>query len=99
MINIVFFAKTQKALRFDALIEKRVFFTYVQARTSQHRIIQLNHLDLSCGGDQGMYANLSRVRPRLSLGLNRVTKTSHVRWCGIENNPRCDVSRSAMPCA
>jgi hypothetical protein len=36
-----FFAKTQKTLRFDALIEKRVF-TYLQAQKSQHRAEQLN---------------------------------------------------------
>jgi hypothetical protein len=29
-----FFAKTQKALRFDALIEKERVFTYVQAQKS-----------------------------------------------------------------
>jgi hypothetical protein len=90
-----FFAKTQKALRFDALIEKRVF-TYLQAQKSQHRAEQLNPLDLTCGGDQSTDADRSRGCPRASLVTDRVGEIGRVRGCSVKDhriaklpNPPC----------
>jgi hypothetical protein len=80
-----FFAKTQKAMRFDALIVKREFFTYVQAQKSQHCAKKLNPLDLNRCGDQSTDADRSRGCPRASLVMGCVRETGRVRGCSVKD--------------
>jgi hypothetical protein len=82
----LFFCENAKSFAFRCIDGKESLFTHVQARTSQHCIIQLNPLDLSHVWGQGTYANRSHKCSRSGFRSNCVTETGCVWWRGVENS-------------
>jgi hypothetical protein len=97
---VFFFAKTQKALRFDSLIGKESIYTiYTTAATSRH-LKQLNPLELRDRRDQSAKSTCSRYSPRTSFRSNHIEEIAHARRHIVEvllDPPCCQHDEQGCP--